>query len=163
MEHKAYVFNYKSFENELMPILANCLKNGDIELLRSFIAAHKDSVTDPYEGEELPSNWEDALENRDVHEYGDYALTRYYDPSEDIGLGERWLQLDDRLQTLALGTPLGEAILFDPGRMGSYFQSPDQIAEALRLAQAIQPALPGVADLANLLRSGRAKGLYVTF
>ena len=72
------------------------------------------------------------------HDYGDFALTRFYDPAADRGLGYCWNVIDATLpedgRRALLGSPLGpEHNRFDPGRYGSYFQTPQQVAESLML------------------------------
>src|SRR5437762_1246641 len=90
MEHKAFPFDYWSFDKELRPLVERSLATGESELLRSFIALHWRTLKDPYEGRPLSLQWEEILETRDPHQYGDHALTKYYDPTNDIGLGPLW-------------------------------------------------------------------------
>jgi hypothetical protein len=132
-------------------------------------------LTDPFEGDPLPSDWDSMLEVKDAHAYGDFALTKYYDPTADLGLGAAWEELQDLiandLDVIAspiLGATIGPADSpFDPGKMGSYFQDARQV-EANRdrlLALARQSSSDEVADAVEMLtqamRAGR--GLYVTF
>lgn len=93
-------------------------------------------LKDPYEGDPFDEDWHGMLENRDVHEHGDFALTRFYDPDEDCGLAYCWNDIDDALpevdRGILLGTPFGpEHNRYDPGRYGSYFQTPERVAESL--------------------------------
>jgi hypothetical protein len=63
-----------------------------------------------------------------------------------------------------LGKPLGSAgVVFDPGRVGSYFQSPEFVRQSVRLLQRCpQSELRGFHEL--LSRAAVAgRGLYVTF
>src|SRR4051794_21853672 len=127
MSHKAFVFDWGAFHKELAPFLIEALENGDPTRLVEFGDRHRHSLRDPYEGECLGEKWSERLEVGDVQEVADFVLTRYYDATEDRGLSQAWLELESLLdaeQRLALlGRPFGpEEMLFDPGRMGSYFQ-----------------------------------------
>src|SRR5262245_48970068 len=142
MQHKAYPLDYVRFRVELKPVLEAGLASGDVSELRRFIAANFQFLKDPNEGDPLPASWEALVEPKDVHQYGDLALTKFYDPREDVGLGYDWLGGSDRLgvddlldeelgegQSITLGQPCGfPGNYFDPGQYGSYFQSPDLIS-----------------------------------
>src|SRR5205807_7996746 len=83
----------------------------------------------------LGENWEAVIETNDAHQYGDFALTKYYDPTTDVGLGTSWEHIQELIandptlvESPILGTPLGPiASPFDPGKMGAYFQSAEQV------------------------------------
>jgi hypothetical protein len=128
MEHKAYALDWSRFESDLLPLLLDALASDDPDTLEVYIDRHLHELSDPYEGQPLSADWRESLENRDVQEYGDYALTRFYDPGDCWGIGYEWARLSDQLPELAanaiLGFPVGPAEhLFDPGRYGSYFQT----------------------------------------
>src|SRR5262249_8215566 len=95
MEHKAYAFDWSRFEFDLHPLLAEALTTNGTTELQAFIDQHLAELTDPYEGESLSADWRETLGNRDVHEYGDYALTRFYDPADCWGIGYEWARLSD--------------------------------------------------------------------
>jgi hypothetical protein len=57
MEHKAYTFDWSSFEGELAPALYAALKSCDLNHLVAFIAAQRHRLTDPNEGDPLPEDW----------------------------------------------------------------------------------------------------------
>src|SRR6059058_715754 len=98
MSHRAYAFNWQSFErDELHDILAAALESGDPRSIAEYIEAHREAVKDPYQGHPIAPDWQATLANRDVHEYGDFALTRFYNPADDRGIGEPWLQIDSTL------------------------------------------------------------------
>jgi hypothetical protein len=134
MEHKAFIFDYDSFSRELKPILETALQSGNSERLIVFIEANHAQLKDPYEGEPLDENWMETIDSQDPHQFGDFALTKYYDPANDTGLGADWQRVQDILpqdltESPILGTPLGpKGNLFDPGKMGSYFQANDQVS-----------------------------------
>lgn len=166
MEHKAFAFDWNAFQGDLAPVLREALSSDAEAELAAFIERHRQSLTDPYEGEPLPEDWSSLMDNRDVQEHGDFALTHYYSPTDDFGIGGSWLALADSFPAAhaLLGTPFGpEHRLFDPGRMGSYFQAPDTVNKSLReLSNADRPEL---SDFVNLLENCRTGGMgvYVTF
>ena len=168
MEHKAYAFDWSRFESELHPLLEYALTDNDPAGLETYIDEHLTELTDPYEGEPLSADWRETLENRDVHEYGNYALTRFYDPADCWGVGYEWARLSEELPGPAanamLGFPVGPPDrLFDPGRYGSYLQTPGQVRGSL--AQLRPHACPELSDYLGLLErcAGEGRGVYVTF
>jgi hypothetical protein len=86
MEHKAFVFDFRSFESELRPILEKALNDNESSELLRFIEANRAALKDPYEGEPLGEDWFEAAEGNDLR-WGDFALTKYYEPTDDVGLG----------------------------------------------------------------------------
>jgi hypothetical protein len=175
MEHKAFVFDYEAFELELKEILEAALDLNEIGGLEDFININMDYLTDPYEGECLLPNWSEMLEYKDPHQYGDFALTKFYNPIEDIGLGYDWIEIEDVLSKHGedisiLGSPLGkDNNYFDPGKMGSYFQplsivmdNKNKIDVLLKnnpsQIEFLEPVV-SMFDLAILSK----KGLYVSF
>lgn len=175
MSHKAYLFEYDRFNMELKPLLEHALLADESRVIIDFIDKNLDALRDPYEGAPLGPEWETLLETRDVQEYGDFALTKYYDPAADCGLGAAWMGLQDWLADdvgLLLSPILGEIVgrreaPFDPGRMGSYFQSPEAVKRnhsylTRRVESAPLGARRAALDLLeHAMQSG--KGLYVTF
>ncbi len=168
MSHKAYPLNHDAFKTELAPILYRALETGGDDELAAFIDANQPNLTLPWEAAALPDNWRSVLERGDPHELGDLALTKYYDAGEDHGLQEHWLDVEDtlfkRLRVCLLGAPFGPTTnLFDPGRMGSYFQSPEMAAESRDLLHGhAEPEIESFVEFLELVV--RAKlGLYVTF
>jgi len=177
MSHKAYAFNWRVFERDELPgLLSRALETRDTAGLLAYVERNRQALKDPYEGNALAENWQDLLENQDVHEYGDFALTRFYDPAADRGLGYSWNKIDGVLpepdRPALLATPLGPPRnRFDPGRYGSYFQAPERVAESLALVRGVD--LRGLEELdrrsleqfKGLLEECVAAGLglYVTF
>jgi hypothetical protein len=174
-EHKAFVFDFERFSRELQPIIERGLLSGDCSDTIAFIHDNLGLLKDPYEGEPLGSDWESMIETRDVHQYGDFALTKYYDPSADIGLGGSWMEAQDLIarESTFLVSPILGAVLgpesnpFDPGKMGSYFQSYDRLHKSIEQLTALRNAVASsvVAPALQMLnRAADAKaGLYVTF
>ena len=176
MEHKAFLFDFSSFNNELRSLLESALSTGDCAQLIDFINTNMDSIKDPYEGETLDSNWETMLEFRDAHQYGDFALTKYYEPSEDIGLGLEWESIQACLLNglgsgeAVLGKPVGpDDNLFDPGKQGSYFQDEGQVRDNLESLMRLQQSAPDSKDVLSPLveilqkAANAGEGLYITF
>ena len=175
--HRAYLFDLDRFDAELRPVLDAALRSNDPAPLRLFIGQHMGRLKDPYAGEPLESNWEDLLETRDVQEYGDFALTLYYDAAADIGLGERWTELQDLLvreahagTDLTLGDTIGPPNRpFDPGGMGAYFLTNQAATGRLTTLRELSAARPGLREplaplegmFAIIVKSGR--GAYVVF
>jgi hypothetical protein len=176
-EHKAFVLDYQSFESQLKNILESALENKNVSQLSGYISQNQTHLKDPYEGEPLTDNWESMIESQDPHQYGDFALTMFYDPTEDIGLGYDWENIQEILSqkltdtSSVLGSPIGpESNYFDPGKMGAYFQSPQQVIENQRLLENSfdQGELESSAELEKMLEMLQAatlegKGLYITF
>jgi hypothetical protein len=171
MSHKAFIFDFDAFEVELRGLLEQALSTGDVRGLRAFIERRKGEAKDPCEGAPLGSDWEERLHVRDVDEYGDHALTVYYDPADDFGLAEDWMELDGLLaesedSELLLGAAIAAGNKrFDPGKMGSYLQSRADVHRHRRRAEELareRPELEPVRYLLELAAAG-GKGLYVTF
>lgn len=176
MDHKAFVFDYTSFERELRPRLERALHRQETGELKEFIRIYRDVLKDPCEGMPLDEAWEHLIESDEPDQYGDICLTKYYDPASDIGLGPGWLAAQSHIEkaapgkgALLLGRPLHcGTVFFDPGKMGSYFASPDDVAQGLSLLQ----SLSGSGDVSQELDAVMAMleraretnmGLYVTF
>jgi hypothetical protein len=176
-EHKAFVLDYQSFELQLKNVLESALENENVSQLSSYISQNQAYLKDPYEGQPLTNEWESMIESRDPHQYGDFALTKFYDPTEDIGLGYDWENVQEILSrkltdvNSVLGSPIGPASnYFDPGKMGAYFQSPQQVVENQRLLESSfdQGELESFAELEKMLEmlqaaTSEGKGLYITF
>src|SRR4051812_47274759 len=105
MSHKAFAFDWDEFDGGLVPILAAALDAQDGTELAAFIERERDHLTDPYEGDPLPTDWRALLEVGDVQELADFALTRYYRVREERGIGPAWIGVGQSLpecQTRAL-------------------------------------------------------------
>ena len=168
MCHKAYVLDYVGFSAELRPLLEQSLASNDVSALMAFVDAERARLTLPWEAAPLPPNWREDLEHGDVQEVGDLALTKYYDADDDCGVQEHWRDVDERLapgiRGALLGEPLGtNGAIFDPGKMGSYFQSPEAVRQSARLLKGSPlPELMPFCELLSRAETG-GRGLYVTF
>lgn len=177
IDHKAFIFDSSSFYQELRPIIESALISGSASEIRSFILSNVPFLVDPYEGEPLSEDWEDMIETPDVHQYGDFALTKYYSPTLDKGVGGDWEELQELFRqqlndtSLILGKPLGTGEnYFDPGKMGSYFQTHEDVCNNLHALQLISNDIPDrltrcFEAFKEILNEAAAenKGLYVTF
>jgi len=168
LSHKAFSFDWRVFEDELVGRLAAALAANDPASLLDFVRANLAACKDPYEGQPLPSAWQDSLQAGDVQEAAHYALTVCYQPAHDFGLGEAWQAVSSSLPELTrpalLGTPFGPPQApFDPGRQGSYFQTPLSVRQSMAALQGqAHPAL-GAFTAALAAVAERGNGLYVTF
>ncbi len=169
MSHKAFTFDWDAFDSNLAPILLASLDADDGAELAEFIEQERHRLTDPYNGDPLPEDWRSRLEAGGVQELADFALTRYYRVrGGDRGVGPAWLGLseslsDEQSQAL-LGAPFGIGdYWFDPGRLGSYFQSPAMVRQSLTVLAAV--AVEEVRPFRDLLTEAAALrlGVYVTF
>jgi hypothetical protein len=167
MEHKAYAFDDEAFRQELAPLLDNALQTGDVDPLIAFVDDNRTRVTDPYEGAPLEDGWLDMVETRDAHQVGDFALTAYYDVKADVGLGYDWEAASDAVgEAVVLGEPFGpQDNPFDPGKMGSFFQSPQQVQDNLERVRAQGSGQDVVERVQRMLETAARdnSGLYVTF
>jgi hypothetical protein len=177
IDHKAYVFDYDRFAIELKSNLEEALLTENINSLIIFIRENLSFLKDPDLGKPLDINWEKTLINKDVHEYGDFALTKFYDPEDCIGLSNDWREIDDLLcyefgegSLITLGKILGpKDNFFDPGKMGAYFQSPHQVQKNLIWLEDTLEQRPELLEylisVINMLKpaSKQGQGLYITF
>jgi hypothetical protein len=178
MDHKAYQLDYEPFVSELAPLLARALQTGNVDELKAFVERNFSQLKHPAEGDPLGPDWRALVEsgepNLEVQRWADLALTKYYDPSADEGLNAEWEDLDDELQAagidasrVVLGRTLGaDGNVFDPGRQGAYFQSPEDVRDALQLLEGVTVEEEDVLDQwREILQSAaqRGKGLYVRF
>ncbi len=177
LEHKAFVFDYSSFQDELMDILVNSLKTETTDRLKQFILQNLSSLKDPYEGDMLDSDWESLMEVYDAHQYGDFAITKFYNPQDDVGLGYDWQELDELLNqeldskySILLGSTIGSKDnLFDPGKIGFYFQSLQQVNNNLEIIKTLIREKPELVEPLKIAIAmfqsavSESKGLYITF
>ena len=176
LQHKAFIFDSDAFAIGLGSILAQGLSTSDNSGLVEFVNDNIAKLVDPYEGRPLTEDWQNLLETPDAHQYGDFALTKFYDPAADIGLGQDWQPV---MKVLSLETPRSTAIVlgqafgptgnyFDPGKLGSYFQSAEDVRRNLSEARSIEAYKPGIgprlSGLLDILQqaSEAGMGLYVT-
>lgn len=177
MEHKAFIFDYRLFELELKEILQIALSRNEIKDLDYFISVNLTYLKAPDEGEYLSRDWRERLEiYRDPHNYGDLALTKFYNSAEDIGLGCDWMLIDDMLAgeskccLALLGSSIGtNDNYFDPGKMGSYFQSlsmvnenKEKIARFIHGDNRLNEYSKSILNMFDLAIESN-QGLYITF
>jgi len=185
MEHKAFIFSYYDSENELKPILIDALDQQNFSALSSFFDANIGSLFNLYISEPLPSNWlEQFNENWNetfgenaIQICGDIALTKYYNHDSNIGLSYDWMDLTSEWEDIylpAVDMTLGNAIgpihnRFNPGKLGSYFQSPEMVAANLRELQDFVASNPehkkSLSPLESMLEQAAIQnmGIYTTF
>ncbi|HEY9692878.1 MAG TPA: hypothetical protein V6D15_11765 [Oculatellaceae cyanobacterium] len=176
-DHKAFVFDYNSFERELKSIIEDAIDTGSYEDLERYIIANLNFLKDPHEGESLSEDWKEMLEYQEnPDQYGDFAMTKFYNPAEDVGLGHEWADAQSILSnefedsSIVLGTPIERnAVFFDPGKMGSYFQSSNMVIENKQKIDILIKQKPEYAKILEpvtyMFECAIAvnKGLYITF
>lgn len=179
MEHKAFVFDFEAFVQQLSNTLEKASLNNTNKNIISFINNNIVLLKHPDEGGAIDDYWEEILEEiKDVHNYGDIAITKFYDPDKDIGLGYDWQDIENILSCELLVDP-GDIILgqkfgpidnrFNPGRISSSFQSLEQVKLNMQLLQNLVEQKPklsiALADLLSMLQKAidSQTGLYITF
>jgi hypothetical protein len=169
------VFDCDGYERELRPILDESLRGGSLEPLRAFIQRHREALKNPHDGQPLAEDWESRLGSRDAHQYGDLAMTRFYEPSSNVGLGEEWDATEDVLTgvgvrgAILLGKLIGpRENLFDPREFQvCYLQSARMVQEnSRRLEELLRRRLDLEATLAQAVRlfepaAEIGRGLYI--
>jgi len=138
MEHKSFLFNTSAFTKELSEIILTAGETDNEKLLISFINQNLNDLKSPYSGEELTAEWIEELETEDIQELADFAMTKYYNPDEELGLSYSWelllesfdeLDLKFNNEYYILGKSLdSENFTLDPGRMGLGFIDSQQIS-----------------------------------
>jgi hypothetical protein len=163
-DHKAYSFDWQSFSEEVLPWFPGALARGDCHAFRSFIFKNQNFCRDPYEGEPLGAGWEKQIDLNDVQQLADFALTKYYDPSESRGLADSWMELSDGLPPDLRKCLLGDALEgFNPGLQGSYFLTPEEARRQAQMLEASSNML--VQEYRRFLEqaANTGKGAYITF
>lgn len=137
MEHKTFIFDTNTFNQELREIIISSGRWDDTKSLKKFIKEHISKLYSPYTGELLDEDWEGELENEDVQEYSDFCLTYYYSPEEEYGLAYLWDALIEVLSKLQLSFEaeyciLGAAVetddfILDPGGEGMGFVEAEDV------------------------------------
>jgi hypothetical protein len=116
-------------------------------------------------------------DDRQAEWYCEIAITKFYDPSEDIGLGYDWMDVSNWLVNegyssaeILLGLPLQKkGNTFDLGKMGTYFQSSETVIKNRRAIDALLnekvDLLSKINILLYMLDSAIAteRGLYIWF
>ena len=156
IDHKAYLFQYDKFQEELADALYRSLQTGIVRPLREFIDRHCGSLTDLATAKRLGEDWEQKYgRDADVQGYADLTLTRYYDLTASLGLGYGFDALTAYLRSVPFLARHAECLIggtlfgpkgkrLDPGRMGTGFLSPAEVTrfDGL-LARTDWPVIPG--------------------
>jgi hypothetical protein len=174
MQHRAFLFDFVGFQSELAATLEDALRSGSPASLIRFVDERRSSLRDPYEGESLPDDWQHLVDSTDPQQVGDVALTKYYNPKDDRGLGPTWEATADSVERIAtslgfspvLGRTIGPpGRPFDPGKMGAYFLSPADVENALQAIASSAIPTGRIDSLVQLLMDAKTKtlGVFVTF
>lgn len=179
LKHQAFIFDYDNFKSQLCETLLNSLLTKQKWDLIKFITRNFREIKDPDRGFPIDETWEELTSRTDICEFANVALTKFYDPANDIGLNSEWQETKEALKgifeivesdNIILGDPIGmNNIYFDPKRTGSYFQSPQQILGNIEIVSKCLEKKPEYFhDLKYLLfmlksAANYQQGLYITF
>ncbi len=174
-DHKAYVFDHVRYVQEFEPLLSRALASGSSIELVQHIGKVIGELKHPHEGGALSAEWDREFDAQSPQFTGELALTRYYDPGEGVGLSHDWDRAVELLDAQGLpgdevvkGSVIGSAAVeFDPGLMGSYLQTPAEVARNLQRVRSCEAILaePEIGRLLVMLAAAasRNRGLYVIF
>ncbi|MNK69436.1 hypothetical protein D3C87_888240 [compost metagenome] len=159
MEHKSFLFNTSAFTKELSEIILTAGETNNEELLISFINQNLDHLKSPYSGEELTSEWLEELETEDIQELADFAMTKYYNPDEELGLSYVWESLLELFDDLDLKYNreyyiLGESLNFknfilDPSKMGLGFVNSEHVNDIHRELVSLKENFAAICETEN--------------
>ena len=187
MIHKAYEFDWEIFSTELLDIIEVAFKQQKITAIEEFIDSNYEKLTNMWDEEPLKKDWlagkndwrtgfsvkdqtgnEYSIEQL-ILNYADVALTKYYDYVDgDNGIADDWCRYNDALNPEQKHALLGDVIKvngleFDPGGMGTYFQSREQALKSYEILKGLsyEELSAYVQLLAKVVENG--KGVLVTF
>ena len=160
--HQAFVFDEAAFRRELAPLLD---RQADAAL-ESFINDHRARLRDPETGAALELSWRQEPENEGFARRAALALTAFYDPTANIGLGSSAQKCRFALMDLY---PEGR-VFVGGGSLGvpeGHFQSAGYVAESVVILERLQAEHRQKADVIDpvltmlqaALHTGR--GLYI--
>ena len=169
LEHKAYLIDDIGFEKGLRPIFRMADSREKRQQLESFCDTNASLIKSPYDGIDVGDGWRSVQETETILELADIALTAFYDPADDIGLGYEYSEISERLKPVvaklgfspALGNPIEfGSDLFDPGFSGSYIMPCSDVVESVDALMS-----SNFDALFQMLRKAKNqnRGLYVTF
>ena len=153
--HRAFVFDEAGYRRELAPLL----DRNDSAGLTRFIAEHQEQLRNPETGA--------LLEEGDELNPVAVALTAFYDPRANIGLGSAAQTLRFSLIDLY---PEGR-VFVQGGLLGvpeGYFQSAEYVAGSVEILERLREDYPRKRDIIEpvltMLRTAAkaGKGLYIT-
>jgi hypothetical protein len=162
--HKAFVFDEAAFRRDLAPLL----DRHDDTALEHFIDDHRGRLRSPRTGAALEQGWRDDTAYDGFGRRAALALTAYYDPTANIGLGSAASKCRFGLIDLypegrvfvgggALGTPEG------------HYQSASYVAESVAILERLRADFPLKAEIIDpvLTMLGAAaqaqQGLFLLF
>jgi len=162
IKHRAFVFDEQGYRRELAPLLVR----KDPVALTGFIEAHWARLRDPRTGTPLQSNGRVVLEESGPFNEAALALTAFYNPGADIGLGSAAQSL-----RFALIDLYPEGRVFVQGgqleAVGGYYQSAEYVAESVAILEALREEYPRKLEIIDpvltMLKTAAAasQGLYI--
>jgi hypothetical protein len=135
--HKAFVFDEAAFRRDLAPIL----DRHDDTALEHFISDQRARLRNPRNGVHIESDWRDDAAFDGFGRRATLALTAYYDPTANIGLG-----------SAASKCRFGLIDLYPEGRVfvgggvlevvGGVFQSAEYVVESVGILETLRADFP---------------------
>lgn len=162
--HLAFVFDEAAFRRDLAPLLD---RHEDVAL-ESFINDHRARLRDPETGEALGLSWREKSENEGFARRAALALTAFYDPTANIGLGSAAEKLRFSLMDLY---PEGR-VFVGGGLLGvpeGYFQSAGYVAASVVILERLRAEHRLKADIIDpvlamlQMAASAGHGLYLIF
>ena len=161
--HQAFVFDEAGFRRELAPLL----DRQDSAALEHFIDDHRSRLRDPKSDAPLETGWRETHAITGFPALAALALTAYYDPAANIGLGGAAEKLRFALMDLY---PEGRVFVGGGALavVGGTFQSADYVAKSVEILQTLRAENRLKTDvidpvLSMLQKAATAgKGLYLT-
>ena len=143
MDHKAFVFDTKTFHAEIEPVMKDSIKN--TEVAHRYISEHLDELQSPYTGNTLEEGWEEEFGELTLQVYFDILLTACYDVEDDCGLCDMWDAVNEVIKSLdvfeegelpVLGWTVEiEDVVIDPGMEGLGIIECDEVEEILNILE----------------------------
>lgn len=162
MEHKAFLFNTAEFTKQLSTIIITAGTTNNEKSLVCFINENLNKLKSPYSGEKLNIEWKEELEAKDIQELADFAMTKYYNADDELGLSYLWdqflksfdkLQLNYNPEYYVIGKPLeSKQFVLDPGRMGLGFIYSEHISSMYNELVSLQSNFINVCEENNFDR-----------
>ncbi|WP_026503736.1 hypothetical protein [Butyrivibrio sp. NC3005] len=150
IEHRAFLFDTDLFDRECRDLILNSGVKDEPGTVKKFVEDNSKRIKSPYWGDDIDQDWEDEMETKDVQEYADFAMTAYYNPSDDIGLEEQWdivLEALNRLgfeqaQEAVLGKTVSkDGFTLDPGRCGFGILTAEEVSKIFYKLKELEPKI----------------------
>lgn len=161
MEHKAFLFDIKKYQNQIEKIIKKCCKSQDSKVVQQYINSHLSEFVSPYTQENLDKDWEKQISSDNLQEYFDFLLTSCYKVEADLGLEYMWDGVNEAIKQMSfMNNPeecvLGKQIVYygiriDPGAMGLGIVDIDSVSKIKNLLLEHREMLEQLEPLEDLL------------